>query len=184
MKKTSIASMLVLALLLCACGEPGHVQIVSSHGNGAAGEAGGSGNGAATRIELTDALLHGYAQGLRKEAEILRRPGRGRHYGVMISAVSGDAESAEVLAAAGMSAADYLAVRHSVDQVFNTLNFQGRIGPPRSINLALAGEEMKRRLAGDPFDELPPASAEALRRHLDALVPPWSDIVAMTAQHG
>lgn len=183
MKKTSIATML-LAVLLCACGEPGQVQIVSSHGSGATGEAGGSRNGAVARIELTDALLRGYAQGLRKEAEILRRPGRGRHYGVMISAVSGDAESAEVLAAAGMSAADYLAVRRCVDQVFNTLNFQGRIGPPRSINLELAGEEMKRRLAGDPFDELPPASAEALRRHMDALVPSWSDIVAMTAQHG
>ncbi|MFC3715422.1 hypothetical protein ACFONC_04580 [Luteimonas soli] len=132
-------------------------------------------------FELTPALLEAYAKGLRKEAEIIRRPGRGTHYGVTISKYGDEAQ--EVVAAAGLSIDDYRAIQDVVDPVFTTLNFQGKIGPPRSIDVERA-PEWKQRLAGDPFDELSPASAKVLREHMDILVPPWSEIIALTAQHG
>ena len=160
-----------------------------------AGEANrGSGPGASTATAparsdararmLTDANLEAYARALQKQAEIIRRPGRGTHYGVRISAYGEDDESREVLEAAGMTASEYNAVDQLVEPVFTTLNFQGEIGPPRSINLDEASPEWRERLERDPFDDLAPESAAALRRHMDTLVPLWSDVVGLTAQHG
>ncbi|MFZ7094963.1 hypothetical protein ACOPJQ_13105 [Luteimonas dalianensis] len=60
---------------------------------------------------------------------------------------------------------------------------KGEIGPPRSIDLE-AAPEWKEKLEGDPFATLTPESAAALRRHMDTLVPLWSDVVGLTAQHG
>ena len=133
---------------------------------------------------LTDANLEAYALALARQAEIIRRPGRGTHYGVTVSIYNSEGESGEVLETAGMSVEEFHAVEGLVEPVFTTLNFQGEIGPPRSINLEEASPEWKERLAGDPFESLPPESAAALRRHMDTLVPLWSDIVGMTAQHG
>ncbi|MFZ7097095.1 hypothetical protein ACOPJQ_13175 [Luteimonas dalianensis] len=132
---------------------------------------------------LTDANLEAYARALGKQAEIIRRPGRGTHYGVSMSVHGSDGESEEVLEAAGMTIEEYRMVDRMVDPVFTTLNFKGEIGPPRSINLELA-PEWKEKLEGDPFDTLPPESAAVLRRHMDTLVPLWSDVVGLTAQHG
>lgn len=136
----------------------------------------------AASLELSVELLDGYGRGLQKELEILSRPGRGSHYGVTMSKHSD--EAAEVIEAAGLTLPVYVAVRERVDRVFDTLNFQGKIGPPRSIDLARASSEWKQRLAGDPFAELPEASATALRSRMDTLVPTWSAIVKLTAQNG
>ncbi|MGY0612178.1 MULTISPECIES: hypothetical protein [unclassified Luteimonas] len=135
-------------------------------------------------LVLTDAVLERYARGLVKEAEIIRRPGRGTHYGVTVTGSVSGGESGEVLEAAGMTARQYLEVRTLVDPVFTTLNFQGKIGPPRSIDLDAASPEFRQRMASDPLDQLPPESADVLRRNMDRLVPLWSDIVGLTAQHG
>lgn len=143
-------------------------------------------SGEARQIELTDARLLGYARGLEKEAEIIKRPDRSKpdHMGVYISRHNPDEECREVLAAAGMDADEYLAVGRVVDQVFNMLTFQGKLEPKRSLDLERASEEMRRRIQGDPFDELPPASAAALRRHYEALTAPWSTITRQLAQFG
>ena len=146
--------------------------------------AGGNPTGtAAQAATLADANLQAYARALEKQAEIIRRPGRGTHYGVSMSAHGADGESGEVLEAAGMTIDEYRMVNGMVQPVFTTLNFQGEIGPPRSINLEMA-PEWKEKLAGDPFDTLPPESAAALRRNMDTLLPVWSDVVGLTAQHG
>ncbi len=137
---------------------------------------------AAASQELSVELLDGYGRGLQKELEILLRPGRGSHYGVTMSKYSD--EAAEVVEAAGLSLPVYVAVQKQVDRVFTTLNFQGKIGPSRSIDLTRASAEWKQRLAGDPFAELPEASAVALRSRMDTLVPTWSAIVKLTAQNG
>lgn len=140
--------------------------------------------GEARPTTLDDANLARYARALRKQAEIIRRPGRGTHYGVTVSKYDDvNGESSEVLEAAGMTVEEYRAVDQLVDPVLTTLNFQGRIGPPRSMDLD-AAPEWRARLEGDAFATLPPESAEALRRNLDTLAPLWSDIVGLTAQHG
>lgn len=134
-------------------------------------------------VTLDDENLAAYARALARQVEIIRRPGRGTHYGVAISAHDLDGETGEVMEAAGMTVAEYKAVDGLVDPVFTTLNFQGVIGPPRSIDVD-ASPEWRERLEGDPFASLSPESAAALRRHMDTLVPLWSEIVGLTAQHG
>jgi len=179
------ATLLVVAVALATCrgapepeGPP--VAPAASTGPGAGGNAGaGQTAEPGAAIELTPALLEAYAKGLRKEVEIIRRPGRGTHYGVTVSKYG--EEGPEVVRAAGLSHEDYRAVQDVVDRVFTTLNFQGKIGPARSIDLEKADPVWRERLAGDPFDELSPASAKALHDHMDILVPPWSEIVGMTA---
>ena len=157
-------------------GEPAHA--VTTKVSSAKAKAGSS----RISLELTGELLDAYGRGLHKELEILLRPGRGSHYGVTISKYSDEAR--EVVEAAGLSLEVFSAVQERVDRAFNTLNFQGRIGPPRRMDPERASPEWKKRLAGDPFDELSPASAAALRSRMDQLVPAWSRIVELTAQSG
>src|SRR5690606_35214867 len=136
------ATLLVVAVALATCrgapepeGPP--VAPAASTGPGAGGNAGaGQTAEPGAAIELTPALLEAYAKGLRKEVEIIRRPGRGTHYGVTVSKYG--EEGPEVVRAAGLSHEDYRAVQDVVDRVFTTLNFQGKIGPARSIDLEKA----------------------------------------------
>jgi len=175
---------ITVALARCTTDPAPHGEPASTGTGGSRADGGTTATGPAdakAAFELTPALLQGYAKGLRKEAEIIRRPGRGTHYGVTISKYG--EEGREAVAASGLSLDDYRAIRDLVNPVFTTLNFQGKIGPPRSMDLERA-PEWKQRLAGDPFDELSPSSAQALRDHMDILVPPWSEIIALTAQHG
>ena len=132
---------------------------------------------------LTDANLEAYGRALAMQAEIIRRPGRGTHYGVDMSPYALEGEAGEVLEAAGMDIEAYRTVHAQVDPVLTVLNFKGDIGPPRSIDLE-AAPEWKAKLERDPFASLPPESAAALRRHLDTLAPLWGDVVGLTAQHG
>lgn len=184
-----VAVVLAIAITAVTCsGKPDRDEAMpapaaatGTDGSGVAAAAAGDSAGARGAIELTPALLQAYAKGLRKEVEIIRRPGRGTHYGVKVSKFG--EEGPEVAAAAGLSIEEYQAVQEVVGRIFTTLNFQGKIGPPRSIDMAEADPVWKARLEGDPFDELSPSSARALRDHMDILVPPWSEIVGMTAQN-
>lgn len=138
---------------------------------------------AGQEIVLTDDLLQALARGLAVEAEILRRPGRGTHYGV--NAREGTGEGDLVLAAARIPGADYRRVEFAVRRVFTILNAQGKLGPKLiSLSMEHATEEQKERFARDPLDELSPESADALRRNMELLAGPWIEVTAMTAQHG
>ena len=132
---------------------------------------------------LTDDLLQAWARGLKVEAEILRAPGRATHYGVMVS--QGTEEGDLVLDAAGIPAAEYNEVARTVGSLFSILNARGDLGPKLiHFDLERSNEEMKQRLTGDPYQGLPPESADAIRRNLELLKPLWLDVAAMTAQHG
>src|SRR3546814_2319187 len=84
-----VAALLAIAIALATCsGNPdsdgGSAQAAAA-GSGAADDAAARGTADAKEaFELTPALLQAYAKGLRKEVEIIRRPGRGTHYGVTI----------------------------------------------------------------------------------------------------
>jgi hypothetical protein len=71
-----------------------------------------------------------------------------------------------------------------LDRVLETLDFQGKIPGPKEMNLELATPEMKQRLSSDPFAELAPASASALRARMDRLVPIWIRYTELTAVSG
>lgn len=176
-----LAALFGLALATTACA-PSADEVATASAASSSGALGAT-DSAARPAALTDANLDAYGRALAKQAEIIRRPGRGTHYGVSMSAYDLDGEAGEVLEAAGMTIEEYRAVEQQVEPVFTTLNFKGEIGPPRSIDLE-AAPEWKEKLEGDPFAALPAESAAALRRNMDTLAPLWGDVVGLTAQHG
>lgn len=137
----------------------------------------------ATTVELNDANLEALERGLRKEIEIIRRPGRGgSHYRVSLQAI--DEEAQEVAEAAGMSVVEYRDLHDAVEGVLTPLNFQGKIGPPRSIDLDQVSDEFRAKIEGDPYAALSPGSAAALRSWEERIAKVWSEIMGQTALHG
>lgn len=86
--------------------------------------------------------------------------------------------------AAGLPVERYRAVRESVNEVFKTLDFQGKIDGPMQIDLSRVDEATKARVARDPFSDLTAESAAALRAAMDRLVPIWIEYVKLTAVAG
>lgn len=86
--------------------------------------------------------------------------------------------------AAGLPLERYRAVREAVNEVFKTLDFQGKIDGPMQIDLSRVDEATKARVARDPFTDLTPAAATALRGAMDRLVPIWIEYVRLTAVAG
>jgi hypothetical protein len=74
--------------------------------------------------------------------------------------------------------------RRTVGRVLETLDFQGKIPGPRQLNLELASDEMKQRLSSDPFADLDPASAAALKERMDRVAPIWIEYTELTAVGG
>ena len=75
-------------------------------------------------------------------------------------------------------------MRETVTGIFQTLDFQGKIDGPLSMDLSRADAATKERLARDPFADLSSDSAAALRAQMDRLVPVWIDYVMLTAVAG
>jgi hypothetical protein len=75
-------------------------------------------------------------------------------------------------------------VRETVHKLLQTLDFQGKIDGPLSIDLSRASEETKQQLTKDAYADLPEASAVALRNKLGTLVPAWADYMTLTAVSG
>ena len=86
--------------------------------------------------------------------------------------------------AAGLPVERYRAVREAVNEVFKTLDFQGKIDGPMQIDLSRVDEATRARVARDPFNDLAPESAAALRAEMDRLVPIWIQYVQLTAVAG
>jgi hypothetical protein len=86
--------------------------------------------------------------------------------------------------AAGLPVERYRAIREAVDEVFRTLDFQGKIDGPMQIDLSRVDEATRARIGRDPFTDLPPESAAALRAAMDRLVPIWIEYVKLTAVAG
>src|SRR5262249_11014388 len=86
--------------------------------------------------------------------------------------------------AAGLSVEHYKKVRKAINHVLETLDFQGKIDGPLELDLEHASSEMKQRLNSDPFAELSPDSAAALRAHMNSLVPVWVKYMKLVAVNG
>jgi hypothetical protein len=140
---------------------------------------------------FTDADLDAYEKGLRKEIELVhaaKARGDSAKTPAERGAASQDAfETTTAPAAAqavGASLDRYQATRRTVNRVFETLDFQGKIAGPMELDTANAPPEMKQRLTSDPFADLAPASASALRARLDALSKVWIEYVNLVAVSG
>jgi hypothetical protein len=140
---------------------------------------------------FTDADLDAYEKGMRKEIELVKAA-KAQGDSAKTPAERGAAsqaafESSTAPAAAqaiGASAERYQSTRRTVNRVFETLDFQGKIAGPMEIDTARASPDMKKRLSGDPFAELAPASATALKARLDALSRVWIEYMNLVAVNG
>ena len=142
-------------------------------------------------LELTSDTLNAYERGLKKEIEAVRtaqqRSGTAttaQERGEAIQASFEEATIPQGAAAAGLSVEEYRELRETVNGIFRTLNFQGKIDGPLSIDLSRADAATKERLARDPFADLSSGSAAALRAQMDRLVPVWIEYVTLTAVAG
>jgi hypothetical protein len=144
-----------------------------------------------TPFAFTEADLDAYERGLKKEIELFQasqaRASASATPEERAAAAQSGWETATAPEAARSIGADpdrYLQTRRTVDRVLETLDFQGKIPGPKEINLELATPEMKQRLSSDPFAELAPSSASALRARMDRLVPIWIRYTELTAVSG
>ena len=142
-------------------------------------------------VAFTEADLDAYERGLTKEIELVRAAQERQRTattpearGQAMQAQWEDQTIPEGARSAGLSPDRYRGVRETVGRVLQTLDFQGKIDGPMSMDTTRATPEMRQRLASDPFAELPPASAAALRARMDRLVPLWVQYVRLTAVAG
>ena len=142
-------------------------------------------------LELTSDTLNAYERGLKKEIDAVRaaqqRSGTAataQERGEAIQASFEDATIPQGAEAAGLSVEEYRGLRDTVNGVFRTLDFQGQIDGPLSMDLSRANAATKERLARDPFADLSAGSAAALRAQMDRLVPVWIEYVTLTAVAG
>jgi hypothetical protein len=141
--------------------------------------------------ELTEDNLNAYERGLKREIEAVRtaqqRSGTAKtpeERGAAIQASFDAATVPQGAEAAGLPVEQYREIRETVNGIFRTLDFQGKIDGPLSMDLSRVDEATKQRLARDPFDDLSSSSAAALRARMDRLVPVWIDYVTLTAVAG
>ena len=141
--------------------------------------------------EFTVESLNSYERGLRKEIDAVRSAQQRasaaktpQERGEAIQASFEHVTIPQGAEAAGLSVEQYRALRDTVNGIFETLDFQGKIDGPLSMDLSRADEATKQRLARDPFADLPPASAATLRAQMPRLVPVWLEYVSLTATAG
>jgi hypothetical protein len=173
----------VLGISMAACDGAGS----GSESHAQAPRAGAA--GASVSFDQSD--LDAYARGIRKEVEAVRaakeRSTSAKTPQERGEAIQGSFETATIpvgAAAAGLPVDRYREIREAVHEVFETLDFQGKIDGPLSMDMSRASEQMKARLSRDAFAELPAESASALRGRMDQLVPIWIEYINLTAVAG
>lgn len=144
-----------------------------------------------TQVAFTEADLDQFARGLRKEIDAVKTA-QERAAAASTPQARGEAmqaqwETATIPSgaeASGLAEARYRDIREQVDRVFTTLDFQGKIDGPLSIDLERADPQTKSRVSGDAFAGLPSEAASALRARMDQLVPLWSEYKKLVAVAG
>jgi hypothetical protein len=195
MTKPSLLLALLLSLLLAACGGTDAEQAAAEPSAQAAAPAADDSAAAAdaspAATDFTEADLDLYERGIAKEIEVVRaaqqRASNATTPQERGAAMQEQWEEQSVPAAAQAAGIDperYRRAREAVHEVFKTLDFQGTIDGPLSMDMSRVDEETRERLAKDPFDALSPGAAAALRARMDRLVPLWIEYVKMTAVAG
>ena len=184
MKRTCMVAALIVALFGLACGGNDRKE-ETSRADAPAGQ------DASKQVAFTEADLDKLERGLRQEINAVKaaqeRAASARTAQERGEAMQAQWETATIplgAEASGLSEPRYREVRYKVNRVFTTLDFQGKIDGPLSIDLERADPETKRRVSGDAFAELPPDAAMALRARMDRLVPLWSEYKKLVAVAG
>lgn len=184
MKRTYTVAALMIVLFVVACG--------GSNPNEEASRAGApEGQNDSKQVAFTEADLDKFERGLSKEIDAVRAAQQkaasastAQERGEAIQAQWETATIPLGAEASGLSEPRYRDVRDEVNRVFTTLDFQGKIDGPLSIDLERADAATKARVSGDAFAGLSAEAAMALRARMERLVPLWSEYKTLVAVAG
>lgn len=142
-------------------------------------------------VTLTAADLDGFEKGIVRETHLVRegqvRAGKAVtpvERGNAIQSTFEENTITGAIQASGLSLERYRLVRQTLSRLLMTLDFQGKIDGPQSVDTAHADAEMKARLASDPYAALDPASAELVKSRLDGIAKVWIEYITLTAVSG
>lgn len=176
-------AVLALATVLAGCGSGGS----ESDASGAPGEGGGGGRAAG----FSAADLDAYERGIRREIELVRAAQSAydtastpESRGALQQAQWETATIAEGAKAAALDPERYEEVRRTVHETMRTLDFQGRIEGPLSLDTTRVDEATRARMRADAYGALPPDAAAALRARQDRIAPLWADYTRLVAVAG
>jgi hypothetical protein len=140
---------------------------------------------------LTAADLDGFEKGLQEEIRLVkegqeqaRRATTAVARGNAIQSTFEENTMSKAVPVSGLTLERYRLVRQTLSRLLTTLDFQGKIDGPQSVDTAHADAEMKARLASDPYSALDPQSAELLKSRLDRIVPLWIEYINLTVVGG
>jgi len=142
-------------------------------------------------ISLSAADVDGFVKGITKET-LLVREGQERARRATTSVERGNAIQSTfeentmkgAVEASGLPMERYRMVRQTLSRLLTTLDFQGKIDGPQSVDTAMADSTMKARLASDPYSVLDPSSAELVKSKMTEITPVWIQYVNLTAKNG
>ena len=191
--KVVVAVLAVAVVTACSGGES-KAGTDSAEGAGAVGTESQNQSANATQtapISLTAAELDGFEKGLKREIELVRE-GQERAGKATSSVERGNAIQSTfeentmkgAVPASGLPFERYHQLRNTLGTLLTTLDFQGKIDGPQSVDTAHADAAMKARLASDPYSVLDPSSAALLKSRLTSIVPIWVEYVNLTAVGG
>lgn len=142
-------------------------------------------------LTLSAADLAGFEKGLARELELVRAASARNlnaptpeERAAAREAMLPDKTIAEAAAVTGLSPERYRVVRERLHGILRTLDFQGKIDGPMSMDTTRASPEMRQMLASDAYAALDPAGAAALKARIDRIVPVWAEYVNLTAVAG
>jgi hypothetical protein len=142
-------------------------------------------------VTITAADLDAFEKGIARETELVREASdKARNAKTAQErgeAIQAGFETNTMVAAApatGLSVERYKAVRETLGTLLTTLDFQGKIDGPQSLDTTRADAAMKARLASDPYAAIDPAGAAELKARLSRIVPLWVSYVNLTAVGG
>ena len=182
--KTCLISLMVAASI-AGCGYGNDVELSSQSASPQASPS------SPRQLSLTADTLAAYERGLKKEIEAVRAAQQrsssaktAKERGEAIQAAFETATIPQGAQAAKLPEQQYRELRERVNDIFRTLDIQGKIDGPISMDLSRVDAATKARLSRDPFSDLSPESAAVLRKHMDRLVPVWIEYINLTAVAG
>lgn len=186
-------SIVLLALVIAACGggDAGSSDTAAAPPAADAAVNANADPTANASAAVTPADVEPFERGLRKEIEAVRAA-RARQASATTPAERGaamqaqfeTATAAEGAKAAGMDEARYGQVRQAMVQLLRTLDMQGKIEGPVSLDTTRVSPEQRRVLTDDPYAALAPATADAVRARLASLAAAWKEYIELTAVGG
>lgn len=180
---------MLTAFALAGCGGEGASD--TSAATSAEAPQQGAAQPEAGAVEIGPAELEAYERGITGEIEAVRAaqqaydtastPGS---RGALQQAQWETATIAQGARAAGLDESRYAAIRRTVHETLRTLDFQGKIPGPLSIDTTRADEATRARLRQDAYASLPPATAAAMRAREARLAALWGDYMRLVAVAG